>query len=74
MRILGHKPSEIRKAVLTTCAVLAVLLAAIPVAGLPASVAAPLGAVTALVAGVTTYLTRNDVAAVIDSTDNIGGD
>lgn len=73
MKILGHKPSEIRKTILTTCAVLTVLLMAVPVGVLPVSVAAPLGAVTALVAGVTTYLTRNDVAEVIDATDNLGG-
>lgn len=72
MKILGHKPSEIRKALWAFAVVLGVLLAALPVAGMPAGLAAGISAATALAGGVATYLSRNDVAEVIDATDNLG--
>ena len=72
VKILGRKPSDIRKDVLVVLGVLAVLLAAIPSVGLSAQVAAGLAAATALVAGLNRYLARGDVATVIDSTDSMG--
>ncbi|SHT52609.1 Uncharacterised protein [Mycobacteroides abscessus subsp. abscessus] len=74
MRILGHKPSEIRKALWAFAYVFGFLLAALPTAGLPAAWAAGIATTAAITGAVATYLSRNDVAEVIDSTDNIGGD
>lgn len=72
LRILGHKPSEVRKALWAFAWVLGFLLAALPTAGLPAGVAAGIAATAAAAGGIATYLSRNDVAEVIDSTDNLG--
>ena len=71
MMILGHKPSEIRKAIAGFSAALIVLLVALPLTGLPAGVVAAVTAVTAVAVAVTTYLSKPNVAAIIDSADNI---
>lgn len=71
MKIFGHKPSEIRKAIVGFVAALLVLLVALPVAGLPASVAAVVATVTAFLTGISVYLAKPDVAAVIDGLDHV---
>lgn len=69
MRILGRKPSEIRKAIAGFCSATLVLLVALPVAGLPVGVAAAIAAGTGFLTGVGVYLSKPNVAAVIDSLD-----
>ena len=69
MRILGHKPSEIRKAIAGFCAAFLVLLVALPVAGLPMGVAAVVASVSAFLTAVGVYLSKRNVAAIIDSLD-----
>lgn len=71
MMILGHKPSEIRKAIAAFSAALLVLVVALPIAGMPAGVVAVAGTITAVLVGVSTYLSKPNVAAIIDSADNI---
>ncbi len=71
MKILGHKPSEVRKALWAFAYVLGFLLAALPTAGLPVGVAAGIATGAAIAGGLATYLSRNDVAEVIDSADNL---
>lgn len=69
VRILGKKPSEIRKAVLAVIAVLLAVLVAIPVVGLPLKVAAAVGGAIAILKAVEVVL--NKVGGAIDSTDNL---
>lgn len=69
MKILGHKPSEIRKAIAGFCSATLVLLVALPVAGLPVGIAAGIAGVTGVLTGVGVYLARPNVAAVIDGLD-----
>ncbi|AOT22889.1 hypothetical protein SEA_ZAKAI_30 [Mycobacterium phage Zakai] len=71
MKILGHKPSEIRKSIAGFAAALLVLLVALPVAGLPVGVAAVVATVTAFLTGVSVYLAKPNVAAVIDGLDMV---
>ncbi len=69
VRILGKKPSEIRKAVAAVIAVLLAVLVAIPVVGLPLKVAAVIAAAIAVLKGAEVVL--NQVAGAIDSADNL---
>ncbi|MGC7251494.1 hypothetical protein RA985_21340, partial [Mycobacteroides abscessus subsp. abscessus] len=69
VRILGKKPSEIRKAVAAVIAVLLAVLVAIPVVGLPLKVAAVIAAAIAVLKGAEVVL--NKVAGAIDSVDNL---
>ena len=74
MKIFGHKPSEIRKALVAFTAALLVLLVALPLAGLPAAIVALVTGATAFLVGLSTYLSKPNVAAVIDSADHLPGD
>ncbi|OHT47910.1 hypothetical protein [Mycobacteroides chelonae] len=69
VRILGKKPSEIRKAVAAVVAVLLAVLVAIPVVGLPLKVAAVVAGAIAVLKGAEVLL--NKVAGAIDSVDNL---
>ena len=69
MRILGYRPSEVRKAIVAFLSSVLILLVALPVAGMPAGVAAGIAAFTSFATMAVVYLTRNDVAKVIDSAD-----
>lgn len=71
MKILGKKPSEIRKAIAAATSALVVLLVALPIAGLPIVVAGAVAGVTAVLVAVTTFVSKPNVAAVIDSADNL---
>lgn len=71
MTIFGKKPSEIRKAIVAVATAVLVLAVALPVAGVPAVVTAVVVAVTGVATGVVTYLSKPNVAAVIDSADNL---
>ncbi|QFG10261.1 membrane protein [Mycobacterium phage DyoEdafos] len=74
MKIFGHKPSEIRKALMGFASALLVLLIALPVAGLPVAVSAAVAGVVSFLVGVSVYLSKPNVAAVIDAADNLPGD
>lgn len=69
MRIFGHKPSEIRKAIAAVCSATLILLVALPIVGLPAGVTAAVAVVTGFLTGVGVYLSKPNVAAVIDGLD-----
>ncbi len=71
MTIFGYKPSEIRKSTVAFLSAVLVLAVALPVAGLPVGVAAAIAGGVGVVQLVVVYLTRNDVAGVIDSVDNL---
>ena len=71
MTFFGKKPSEIRKAIVAVCAAVLTLAVALPVAGLPVGVVAVITGAVAIVTGVSTYLSQPNVAAVIDSADNL---
>lgn len=71
MKILGHKPSEIRKAVAGFSAALLVLLVALPAVGLPVAVAGVIATVTAFLTGVSVYLAKPNVSVIIDGLDHI---
>lgn len=71
MKIFGYKPSEVRKALASFAAAILILALALPAAGLPASVAVAIAGTVAVTQGAIVFLTRNDVAAVIDSADNL---
>lgn len=60
-----------RKALASFAAAILILAMALPAAGLPASVAVAIAGTVAVTQGVIVFLTRNDVAAVIDSADNL---
>lgn len=69
--VFGRKPSEARKAVVAFLSAVLVLAVALPVVGLPVGVTAAVAAITGSINLVVVYLTRNDVAAVIDSADSL---
>lgn len=69
VRILGKKPSEIRKEVAAVVAVLLAVLAAVPLVGLPLKVAAAIAGAIAILKGAEVIL--NKVAGAIDSVDNL---
>ncbi|AXH67836.1 membrane protein [Mycobacterium phage Bromden] len=74
MKIFGHKPSEIRKSIAGFAAALLVLLIALPVAGLPVAVTAAVASVTSFLVGLSVYLSKPNVVAVIDAADELPGD
>lgn len=69
MVIFGHKPSEIRKALVGGIAALLILLVALPLVGLPVAVSGVVAGTVAVLTSVSVYLTKPNVAAVIDSAD-----
>ncbi|QXO14269.1 membrane protein [Mycobacterium phage Chaser] len=74
MKIFGHKPSEIRKALMGFASALLVLLVALPVAGLPVAVSAAVAGGVSFLVGLSVYLSKPNVAAVIDAADRLPGD
>lgn len=71
MRILGYKPSGIRKALVAVCTVVGVLAVSLPLAGLPAAAAAIVTGIAGVATFATVFLSRANVAAAIDSTDDL---
>ncbi|OYN81794.1 hypothetical protein [Mycolicibacterium sphagni] len=71
MRIFGRKPSEIRKALVAFSAATLILLLALPVAGLPVAVAGAIAGGVGLFTGLSVYLSKPNVEAVIDHLDDV---
>ena len=74
VRIFGHKPSEIRKATAGFAAAGLALLVALPVVGLPAWLTVLIASLVSFLTGVTVYLSKPNVKAIIDAADDVDFD
>lgn len=72
MRIFGRKPSELRKTAVVVLSTSLVLVVALPpLAGISTAAAAGVAGFIVFCKAAHLYLTRPDVAEIIDSADNL---